>query len=507
MPTNSLLLPLAFAPLVLPHAAQEEATGSRAVTLELDLEDALRIALENDLQLATQALDTEIAALNARGSWGAFDPVLSVTGALSDSRSQGQSSLAGADVIEEDSQRLNGSLTVPFQTGGNVRLDYGRVNDQTNNVFSTFDVFTRDIVTLSLNQPLLEGGWRRFATLDQEENELSYRVADQTEAETRQRLLLDVANAYWDLVRAQAELEVRQRARELGESALAQEQRRLEVGAGTEVDVLQAQTNLAQRGEEILRAEFDRAAAEDLLRQRLFQRGDEDREAYLERWEAGIVPTTPCPSPADREAPHDWRFALGRAFEQRPGLVSARLEIERAELSIDRSKSGWLPRLDLDLSASSAGFDQSPDEAFEIATSYDFPTYEGSLTFEMPIFNRAGRYGLRSSRVAARKARLAYEQVELSILAEVRTAVRDVVYGEQKLAAAEASRALAERQLAAEQSRRENGLSTTFQVLEFQQTLAEALSTEKGAQVDYAKALAALAHAEGEIDSWAGAAE
>ncbi|MEX1023838.1 MAG: TolC family protein [Planctomycetota bacterium] len=499
------LLPLALAALALPCQPQVSPVEESAVILLLSLDDALRIALENDLELATQVLDTEIAALNARGAWGAFDPVLSVTGTLRDSEIQGQSSLAGADVVQENSQRLNGSLLLPFKTGGAFLLEYGRVNDSTNNVFATFDVYTRDVVTLSLNQPLLQGGWRRYATLDQEDNELTYRVADQSEAVLRQLLLLDVANAYWDLVRAQAELEVRQRARALGDRALAQEERRLEVGAGTEVDVLQAKTNLAQRDEEILRARFDRAAAEDALRQRLFQRGDEDREAYLERWESRIEPTTELPEPAEREAPGDWRVALARAFEERPALVAARLEIERAELAIDRSRSGRLPRVDLDLSASSAGFDREPEGAFEIATSYDFPTYQGSLTFEMPIFNRIGRYGLRSARVAARKARLAYEQAELAILAEVRAAVRDVVYGAQKLAAAEASRALAERQLAAEESRRENGLSTTFQVLEFQQTLAEALSTEKMAAVDYAKALAGLAHAKGEIDDWAAA--
>lgn len=490
------LLPLVFGSLIGLVSAQSEPV------LELTLDEAMRIALDNDLELASRSLDTQAAALNARGSWGSFDPVLSLTGSLSDSQSQGATSLAGADVVENDSQTFNGSLSLPFQSGGTFRLDYGRSNDRTNNIFATFDVSTTDTVSLSFNQPLLRGGWRRYATLDQRDSQLTSSVATQAEVELRHQLLLDVANAYWDLVRTSREVDVRLRAHELGERALGQERRRLELGAGTEVDVLQAETNLAQRDQEILRARFDRAQAEDTLRRRLFQSRGEDRESALSRWDERIEPSTPLPKPQPQVSTGDWRTALARAIDARPSLVSARLEIERSDLSVDRSRSGWLPRLDLDLSARSSGFDRVPDEAFDLATSYDFPSYEGSLTFEMPLWNRSGRYSLRSAKVGARKARLAYEQAELAVLAEVRAGIRELEFQQLAIIAAEKSRELAERQLEAEEARRANGLSTTFQVLEFQQTLAEASSTEAAALASFAKALAAMAHAEGRIDEW-----
>ena len=63
--------------------------------------------------------------------------------------------------------------------------------------------------------------------------------------EVRARLLLDVSNAYWTVVSAQEELAVRQLTLQRGQQQLAQDQRRLEVGAGTEVDVLQSETNVA----------------------------------------------------------------------------------------------------------------------------------------------------------------------------------------------------------------------------------------------------------------------
>ena len=115
----------------------------------------------------------------------------------------------------------------------------------------------------------------------------------------------------------------------------------------------------------------------------------------------------------------------------------------------------------------------------------------------MPIPNRAGVNFERSARAGVRLARITYDRIEMNIVAEVRAAVRDVRYRAEAVAAATKSVELALRQLEAEEARNAEGLSTTFQVLEFQRDLSQALSSEKAARAGYAKALAALAKAEG----------
>ena len=57
--------------------------------------------------------------------------------------------------------------------------------------------------------------------------------------------------------------------------------------------------------------------------------------------------------------------------------------------------------------------------------------------------------------------------------------------------------AFTRRQLEAEQARYREGLTTTFQVLEFQRQLAESQSSAIQARVEYAKALVNLRRAEG----------
>ena len=192
-----------------------------------------------------------------------------------------------------------------------------------------------------------------------------------------------------------------------------------------------------------------------------------------------------------------WTAALSVALENRAELRRQRLEIDASDLRVDSAKNESLVGLDLELSTRARGFDGDSLEAFESATSFEFPAHRAALSLNMPLGNRTARNAERAARAGARNSRLVYDQLESQIVAEVRDAVRQILYQSEAVKAAVKSLELARRQLVAEEARYREGLSTNFQVLEFQQQLAEALSTEKRVRVAYAKALATLLKAEG----------
>ena len=82
----------------------------------------------------------------------------------------------------------------------------------------------------------------------------------------------------------------------------------------------------------------------------------------------------------------------------------------------------------------------------------------------------------------------------------MRDAVREVRYRTEAVRAAVTSLRLAERQLEAEQARYDEGLSTNFQVLEFQRDLVEAQRGERQARVEYVKARTQLLASQGLLD-------
>lgn len=467
--------------------------------LVLTLQDAVLIALENNLNLEIEEISTDVASFDATGSWGAFDPTFSTTAGYNETDIQGTSQLSGGQVIENNSVTFDSSVSVPFTTGGTLDLSYSRSNDRTSNTFAAFDTSTTDVLTLALTQPLLRGAWRRYATTAQRQSELDYERQREREREVRQGMIRDVYNAYWDLVSANEELIVRSEAVELAEEQLRQDDKRLEVGTGTEVDVLQSETNLAQQREQKINAEFLMLQAEDDLRRLLFQKPAGDVDEFLSEWDWPIRPLTPLPE-ASEEMAFDWRRSLQRAIQLRPELWQRRLEIDLAEVGLDLARTNRLAQLDATVSTTSVGFDSDPDEALETAYGWDFPDYRASLTYSIPIFNRSANYAERSARASVRQARLTYDRWEIDILAEVRTAVRDVIFRIESVRAAAESARLAEAQLKAEQARQEIGLSTTFEVTQFQQTLAEAQSDLVLDRAAYAKSLASLAFAEGRLE-------
>src|ERR1700741_3462026 len=118
------------APAALPPApagvAQAPVSGEQG--LQLTLEQALKIAADNDLGLRIEEVSTEIAGYEYAGSWGTFDPRVTARAAVTNTEFEASSSLSGANVVREDTQEFSTGLRFPLTTGGEFTADYSRVN-------------------------------------------------------------------------------------------------------------------------------------------------------------------------------------------------------------------------------------------------------------------------------------------------------------------------------------------------------------------------------------------
>jgi outer membrane protein TolC len=88
---------------------------------------------------------------------------------------------------------------------------------------------------------------------------------------------------------------------------------------------------------------------------------------------------------------------------------------------------------------------------------------------------------------------------EQSIHVEVRKAVRGVDSGVKRIRAAEANVMLQRKKLEAEEKKFENGMSTSFEVLVFQDDLSDSELARIRALVDYRVSLVALEKAQGTL--------
>jgi hypothetical protein len=122
-----------------------------------------------------------------------------------------------------------------------------------------------------------------------------------------------------------------------------------------------------------------------------------------------------------------------------------------------------------------------------------------SLTLGIPIGNRKAVANFTGSEYALTQAQKGLETLELLARVQVRDAVRAVQTTLKRVKAAQVNVRLQKEKLSAEQKKFENGMSTSFQVLQFQTDLFQAESRENLAMVDYNKAQVELERVQGTL--------
>ncbi|HRJ78780.1 MAG TPA: TolC family protein, partial [Planctomycetota bacterium] len=168
-------------------------------------------------------------------------------------------------------------------------------------------------------------------------------------------------------------------------------------------------------------------------------------------------------------------------------------------LAIRRDEYGLLPTLDVSGELTVNGFGQQFDDSLDNYTDFDNLRYGVTLTFGVPIQNRAARAALDASVIEKRQAILDAREAETNVITEVALAVRTIKSAKRGVVAAEQARKLADETYQAEQERQKAGLATAFEV---KQSLNDLTAAERDlikARVELEKARLGLLKATGEL--------
>jgi len=197
--------------------------------------------------------------------------------------------------------------------------------------------------------------------------------------------------------------------------------------------------------------------------------------------------------------PIDLSASIKTALQKRPDYLSKKKELDSKNILVQFNENQLYPSLDLigsfglnglsgDAQSITAGdFDGNYGKSVEEAFSFDFRSWEAGVKFSYPLGNRAAKSRLLASKLESSQLLLGIKDLEKNIILEVREAARQIETDVKRIQASRIARKLAEEKLSAEEKKFEVGLSTSFNVLEFQTDLAEEQSNELKAIVDYKK--------------------
>src|SRR2546428_789598 len=292
-----------------------------------------------------------------------------------------------------------------------------------------------------------------------------------------------VQQAYWDLVFRRQDLEVQKQELVLGQQLLDQIRKQVTVGTLAPLDVLQAETTISRTQERILVAENAVRAAEARLKRVM---------NFSLIGELADVVILPVDTPTYTDVTLDQEEQLRQALSQRPDLIQAKLTLENQHITLVFNQNQALPTLDLDATLRINGIDNRFGGSFDEIDPTKRYRWDVGVTFRYPLQNRQAKSRVQQSQLAIRQQMIRIKDVEESIMAEVRNAVRDVLTNSQRVQSSRVSSRLAQKQLEAEEKKLQVGLATVFTTLQFQDVLAVQRSNEINAITEFLKALVRL---------------
>ncbi len=471
--------------------------------LRLTRDEAIRLAVANNPDLATSRFDPLISAERVRAARAAYVPTLQ-TGLQRNSQLQPSTSLfTGTSGLETGTWSANASVVqlIPWG-GGNYQIGLDTSRTTSNSLISSFNPSLSARLQFSFSQPLL-----RDFKIDATRAQVDVALRSQTIAESRLQeetvnSSADAERAYWSLVAAFGQVEVQHRALDLALELERNNRARVDVGQAPPLDLVAARAEVAQRRENLIVARTSARQSEDSLRALII---DPKRQDF---WSVRLDPADRVPPVG---APPDVDAAVRRALAERTDLLRARKEIEISSTGIALAKSQTQPDLRLEANyitdgaggtrlIRTGGFPGTivgsevtryPGVLGQVFT-LDYPTWTVGVTFSYPLGRSAAEANLARARIEKDQASARLRSLETTAVREVREAAWRLEQNQQRIETAKLSRELAEQRLDAEQKRFEVGMSTSFLVIQAQRDLAIARNNELQSYLDHQLAVIAF---------------
>jgi outer membrane protein TolC len=477
-----------------PAAAGTNAPAGRSMSLA----DCIQAALAHNFDVQVQRYNPQISLYNLNAAYSGYDPSFTASGQHSYSVTPGSySSIIGgvtpSSVSDANSFRtgLGGLLPwgLQYNFSGTASESYGRKTSFDTNglpVRSPFDSSSSS-VGLTLTQPLLKNSWIDSTRLNVRvaKNRLKY-----SEQALRQQLITSVtavANAYYELIYAQQNVQVQTNALLLAQTQLDQDNQRVQIGTLAILSVQQDESQVAQSQANLIAAQSTLDTDQNTLKNLLTDNYSQWHDTDIQPAETLIAP------PQTFDLQESWN----KGMAQRPDLLQAKLNVEQEGIQLKYSRNQLLPELDLTGSYGYAGSGREFDNTVDATGEGNAPFYTYGAQLTVPLGNLGPRNQYKATKAALQQIGLQFKQLEQNILVEIDNAVKQAESASQSVEATKQARIYAEAALDAETKTYAVGKATTFEVLTYQNNLTAARSQEIRALANYNEALANLDAQEG----------
>ncbi len=491
------------------------------------LRDCITMGLEKNLGLTIERYNPEYAREGIRIAKGAFDPYFAASVHWDGAKQPrpyvkvqsykkkfavGRDPQTGQPIYKTFNIPYNTKLHIgnsetegetykmgiqgKFATGIQYTLGAGFTRswtDQKNNMWG--NPLYSAATTVSLEIPILRGFGVDVNMAPVRVARNNWRIAKESLDDYMQTFITQIVADYWTLYYWREQTGAEEYTLDLAKNLLYVTSNKRAVGLVASNEVIQAEARIASQEQALLSSRNAIRDSEDNLRYIInFEMNDLYRPKALRPYQYHLVPLE---KPQVTDVNLNEAELIETALIKRKTLEVAKLQLKNAKENLKVAKSNLLPKLSVVTEAGMTGVGNTHDRAFTDEASGRHLNWMVGLDFVTPVFFWSFVGDYRQAKYAKEQATLSVENVQQAITIEVRTAIRAVQTNRKRISAAREATRLAYEQLYYEQEKYKAGLVTTYEVLELQSDLAQALSAEIKALVDWRISMSELSRAVG----------
>ena len=339
--------------------------------LQISLQDAVELALENNLDIAVQryypwisdagllnanagntgfstpgvAIGASSAAVNPFVFFNQnFDPLVTSTSSISsavtpinNAFTSGAGTTGVASIVSHQAS-FNTQYSQTFHTGTNLAVAWDNARSSSN-IANFFNPDVSSNLQVTLSQPLLNGFGKELWTRNIRIANNNRKIADWAFTQQAITTITTTVDDYWELVYARENVKVNERAVAVAQKLYEDNKKQLEIGSMAPLDVTRSESELATDTQTLIFAQTTQLQDEQTLKNDISKDPLAPNIINVE-----IIPTDQPSQPEVVEAP-TFEDAIKEAFAKRPELQEEAYNLKNAEIDVRATKNALLPSL------------------------------------------------------------------------------------------------------------------------------------------------------------------
>ncbi len=415
--------------------------------MKLTLDDAIRLALNNNRTLAGARLRRNIQKLSLEVSEDEYRPKARINAS------------AGAQDDGREMADVSPQVNLDIPTGGQFALRWSKPLAGEGGRHGQW--------SLGFSQPLLKGAGLdvdmvplRTARIGEKINILSFR-------DTVVGIVESVISAYRTVIRANRAIQISREALKRAKEQLEINRMLIQAGRMAENEIIQTEAEVANRELDLVQSENSLTLANSNLLNLL----DVEGVSRIEPSEAFVI----------EKVQFDLEESIEIALQNRRDYLRSLLALETVKMNLRVAEDSllWDLTLDAQMTRDSSRSEKKND-------------YSVGLQLGIPLWRDPLKLSVSQARSALRQAKIDLAESRQQIQIEVRQALHDVKIGFRRTELARKAQELARQKLDVEREKLNRGLTSTFQLTSIEDDLVSAQNAELDASLSYLAALTAF---------------